>query len=442
MENVQIGIEILGTESIREATKALQELDRELGRKPEIIQKVSAALQPLSTGMKITSQQFKITRKPISEVVEEIKPLAEKFELTKSQMRAIAEVSTTMQEKFGLTAESTEALRASLIQTAGAYRLSRRDMMIYAELLAKQPEKAKAFLESLPQMELGLAKVGYTLRRTTAELGPTGVALVRLSREFFWTGLGLMFMTMSIARVARMQFSLRRAHISLGRATRSLRRAEAERLEILREYGPASDEYRRAEERVIEAQIRVKEAHLRIIEANQMTIYSYFMLAFGTIPTVIRVLSSLLLAFKSVSISQLIQTAITQKQTAALWGLRLGFVGVILAAGYMAYVMYETNRQIAEVTSQMEELEKQISELPIKSASPISIKTKWGGWVEVPEILETPRISPRISPTKIDTVNIRIEGPFYIREEADIRKIRNSLENLFLRGYFSRGGRL
>jgi len=41
-----------------------------------------------------------------------------------------------------------------------------------------------------------------------------------------------------------------------------------------------------------------------------------------------------------------------------------------------------------------------------------------------------------------NNMNVTINGPWYIREEADIFRIRDELENIFMKGYFSRGGKI
>jgi len=139
-------------------------------------------------------------------------------------------------------------------------------------------------------------------------------------------------------------------------------------------------------------------------------------------------------------------------------------IGVLISWGIAHLV---TQRQIAEMEDRVRKLRKELTgsglvgaieetiqitkewgyitsktvkDLPLKASSPLEIKTTWGGWVEMPELLASPEIElERISPTPTQVTIINY-GPWYIREEADIYKITREQNRRLLRGIRLHGG--
>lgn len=417
-ENIQIGIEILGTESIKEATEAFRELDKELEKK-------GIAFGELGRTSKEAGQGLSIAGDRLSDL-------------------------TNLSKKYGPAIEKAKA-----------------------HMSPEEFDKFKEALQGIGKAEdwtiMKTRQMTAEQRRFRAVLGTTGVAVVRFSRQIFWTALGSMFLVMSFARLRRATFSVNRATRSLEKAYRDQREIEQEAVRTRRMFGATSEEARLAQERLIDSNERIIASEEAVRSAVEQRIYATWMLIFGTIPTLLRfgveVFTTTLLislAHSSAATSAGEQAAANTGLIGSLLGLlgietsllavekvRLAIrtaliastvVGIAVIGGMIAMMKYaesESNRLIADT----KRLSKELGKLPMKKGSPLEIKTRWGGWIEVPEILETPRIAGRVETTKIDNVNINLKGPFFIREEADIYKIRRELEKLFMSGYLSRGGR-
>jgi len=395
----------------------------------DAIRDLSAGLHTMkSAGVDVSTAMQQVTRET-GAVRGEITPMTQAL--------------TSFGEKLGFTREELYVVTDHFRKLGEQAKMTRSEQILFGKILKEQGiKRAEEYVRSLGPMKESLAESAYVSRRATADLGAMGVSLVRLSREVFWVGLGFMFITMSIARVSRMQYSLIRANMRYRRTLRRLNRAERERQEALRLFGPLSEQYIEASERLEEAQISVKEAEIAVMAASQQIQYAWGMLFFGMIPTIIRFLSSLFVAIKHVTIAEWLEAKATMGVAWAKHMLIFGLIGAVAAMGYFIYMMAEMERQMREAYDELTQLSHGLEDLPVKHGSPIEIKTKWGGWISLPEIAEVGgRLEEGLGIRQsITSYTVNIYNPAVQRRE-DILALRRELESLFIRGFSARGGR-
>ena len=106
----------------------------------------------------------------------------------------------------------------------------------------------------------------------------------------------------------------------------------------------------------------------------------------------------------------------------------------------------ETKQSLATISTeqardQITELSKEISKLPLKSHSPLEIKTQYG-WVDLSQLSNLDLdLGNKLSVASNNVqVSISISGPFYIREEADIDKIAKAVKRSLMSGVRSKVG--
>jgi len=352
-------------------------------------------------------------------------------------------------------------LKQSTIDISDVARIASGEisgLQYYLEKLAKGTELSAEEMKDFKQ------QVRMAGREAQAMIG----VYRRTGVEVFWLGLGTMFLVMSYARMRRSAFGVERAQRSLRRADEELVEAQEELNTAMSYYGPGSRQVVEASRRLEDAQWNLEYAEEGARQAIEQQYYAWLMLILGTAPTLIRAIFSITSLWYQHIIAQTMVKAHVDATTAS-WMVQSGAIqihiplvgaltvsywklaiavglataGITLLVGALASLAIQ-----AQVEDQMKRMRREIestsevaSEFPVRTGSPLEIKTKWGGWTEVPEILTgpTPRLEyPQVGASQVSIVNY---GPWFIREEADIYKITKEQSRRSLRRIYSHTGR-
>jgi len=342
-----------------------------------------------------------------------------------------------------------------------------------------------------------LAQQAQVFKSVRLGMGAYGTALQSLGRTMFWVGLGSMFIMMSWARMQRRAKQVTASAFSLKRAYVDLYQAQSNLKETMLEYGKTSKEAVLAQLRLEEAQMRVTQAEDNVRSATEQNIYATAMWIFGMVPTYIRAsfemtssLAMLTAAKYQVAGASMVEAAGQNAAAGAItihipliggvtlaywqWALAIGAVtfGLNILIGLLTqqYAMSQAEARIKKVREETEkwedvltghslvdsleatrnkmmetnlstkELSYSLSRLPLRSHSPLEIKTT-SGWVEMSNLNADLKGLGAVSSTR--SVNISVNGPWYIREEADITKIAKKIKQMEMRGIRnSTGGKI
>lgn len=186
------------------------------------------------------------------------------------------------------TQEIIKYLGGEINRLLGIVGLSSTQIRDFNKALAEGKPEAEAMLRRTVRQRISLRQVSEMNREYTAQLGATGVAMREFSRNIFWTGLGIMFTSMSIARSLRAWEQLQDYGYNLARATMSVREAQEAYAETITEFGPKSEEARRAHIAMIDTQYRETQMRRQARAAVMQYYMSLGMLVFGMMPTAMR----------------------------------------------------------------------------------------------------------------------------------------------------------
>jgi len=323
-------------------------------------------------------------------------------------------------------------------------------------------------------------------RMYMASLGATGVAVREFTRSIFWTGLGMMFTSMSIARMLRRGEQLRDLSYSLATSSLRVKDAQEEYNEALRWSGPASEEATNASRALVDAQIRHRMAMDSARASTEQYYLSWMMLIMGTFPTLMRTGSDILTYFMKYNIAtqmgaastaQLGGTQITLAGTAvvatgATTGLGLSFswaavqaailhvaiAGAIGAATMGIGMLVSLGIASAMTAGKMEELEREMAEMEDRLTGHSLVSDLEQGVLATKELRMAMAKAGTELPDKLSTditagvrepivlgrrdrdVTVIINNPV-VRKDKDIRDISRQVKRVITKGAYSRIGR-
>jgi len=391
-------------------------------------------------------------------------------------------------KQMGTATRTTSSLLKSYsINVEGAIESQAKLGDVLADFRTKQIENIALMNKYASGQKLTRSEM-KKLNRVVTEMARGHVALSNINRrigqELFWLGLGSMFIVMSYARWRRSSLTIESAQLSLRRAVMSMEEAQRRASETIRMYGARSREARAAILDAEEAELSYKLAVDRVRSSIEQQNYALWTFILGAVPTVIRAVFSLTnlylehyaaqiqagtgmtsLYIKSMLETKgyLIKIPILNLTIKSYWGMvaamgaaTLGLTLVLSALSYFLTEILIVNPAMEKMKSNLEGIEdslvghslvnalratraetselrrsfvdlgQEASRLPFKTGSPLEVRTTYG-WAELApmERLELPRAQPSVS-----QVNINIQGPFYIREEADISKLAAKIGRL------------
>jgi len=229
--------------------------------------------------------------------------------LLKDSTRLEGESLTFVANTYGV---SEQAIRAYQITSRETERIKKQELITNATLgnslfllsnytkiqdettkelihsLAGGETQAKAYASTLQQLAEN-QKLNATYNRLMAgSMTPLQRIARQTARELFWTGLGMMFTTMALARAIRNMRQANREATQLAITNINIRRSQEDYNETLREFGRNSEEAREAGYQLRLMQLRQKEQIEDVRASLQQQNLAYVMLIFGMFPTMMR----------------------------------------------------------------------------------------------------------------------------------------------------------
>ena len=174
---------------------------------------------------------------------------------------------------------------ATLMAGVGA---TRSEINAFSAEMLKGADAGRTYLIKLYEQKKALGEVAQMQREYKAQLGATGVALQEFGRNIFWTGLGIMFTTMSIARSVRSLEQMQDISWNVAQATLGVEDAQRAYNKALEWGGPASEEAVQTKRRLIEAEYNETRVRRQARTSIQQYYLSLGMLVFGLLPTAMR----------------------------------------------------------------------------------------------------------------------------------------------------------
>lgn len=184
--------------------------------------------------------------------------------------------------------EVIKYLGSEINRLLGIVGLSSTQIRDFNKALAEGTGEAENMLRRTVRQRIALREVSEMNREYTAQLGASGVAMREFARNIFWTGLGIMFTSMSIARSLRAWEQLQDYGYNLARTTMSVREAQESYADTIKEFGPKSEEARRAHIAMIDVEYRETQMRRQARAAVMQYYMSLGMLVFGMMPTAMR----------------------------------------------------------------------------------------------------------------------------------------------------------
>jgi len=212
---------------------------------------------------------------------------------------------------------STEVLNAVL---AEQLPITKATTTVIGRLSSRVGLSAREYISMMKRAREAnrtLEDIRLQARLVNVQFGMLGRTLRIFSQQLFWTSLGLMFGFMAFLRVRRATYAYHRSIRGLAEAMWDLQRLQEELTKTIITYGYGSEEYIRIAERVRRAEFMVTEARERVRMSSEALILSYFMLAFGILPTLLRLSTEMILIQNLQAVAQAILTARTQLGTKA-----------------------------------------------------------------------------------------------------------------------------
>ena len=257
----------------------------------------------LSTVLGMNAEQLQLVSNALKGNIQSVSQLVDLH-------KALAQSAFNVQER-------AEILRSAFMGYARQVGITGRISNALWEAFRAAPEAIAPTLIGLERMNRRLMTLNLTSRIYQATLGVTGRALRNFSISLFWTGLGMMFTTMSIARLYGRQVTMERQTYSLTRAIIRVREAQQRYNEIVYQYGAASEEARRAAWEVKEAELALNETRRSAINAIVQQRMALWMYIFGVVPSVLRFGSSLADLFTLLAAKRQADAYLTLWQAAA-----------------------------------------------------------------------------------------------------------------------------
>jgi len=183
-----------------------------------------------------------------------------------------------------LISKSTGISVENIIEMANSFRSASKQM---ATNMKAQQREARRLARELDPVAQGYRKVRREAHAFRAVSGTVMTHLRRLAYQFYWLGIGIMFVSMSFARAQSRAVQTQSKILSLARAHAALIEAQRNAREVMLEYGRGSEEHRQALGRLIEAKYALRLATEQTRNALIQERLANVQLYTGMIPAII-----------------------------------------------------------------------------------------------------------------------------------------------------------
>uniref|UniRef100_A0A6M3XHM1 Uncharacterized protein n=1 Tax=viral metagenome TaxID=1070528 RepID=A0A6M3XHM1_9ZZZZ len=279
----------------------------------------------LTIGFHVVTDELEKANTMLEEMIKKVSTLQE---VRPPAMKVSVEADTTglnlLQSGLVSSSEKVQSFQAYIKSLENSLNLSADQTKIFYEAISKLPTRpiqAKIALqeigvgsEEITKLQRGMSQLTTEVTRAQAPVavnterwrafntavrefrmtgGVAGYAFQQLAMQTYWLGIGVMFVSMSFARLATAQNRAQDAIGSLARSMRSLQDAQKNLRTTIIEYGAGSEEARNASMDLIdaqEAQRRSTESLRNMMLQEKIAFISFYL---GAIPIGINVLRTL-----------------------------------------------------------------------------------------------------------------------------------------------------
>jgi len=285
---------------------------------PEVRREAIRALRDM-TGLRIKDLMKSLTdlRKEFGSLqrVDILANLPSQVQLGSSYVNMFASDVRKVGETFGLTGDKLNAFVDDILYLASV-RLPKPEFDLYVQKIAssakvgedrireyvnflrsemgkmpgimrRQEAEARRLARAYDPVLQQYQRVRRQMRAMIGAMGGTLYQIRRLSYQIYWWGIGMMFVSMSYARLEQRMVTHQSRMLSLARAYSSVIEAERDLNETMLEYGRSSEEYREAAGRLLEARmalrLSIEQTRMAILQENM----AWIQLVFGIFPVLI-----------------------------------------------------------------------------------------------------------------------------------------------------------
>jgi len=296
--------------AVGESSSKVREYVSEVLKAVEAGQTLEEAEKSVAGSMEISSRQvdrgiatlntYKLVAGELGIELNKVKPLLDSITTAEKEHTAILAVN----EKLLSGLRHAERLEGEQLESlANKFSMTGNQAKEYSKMLKKVAE----------QTQLNT----YYNKLLRGAMTPVQRISRQIAREFFWTGLGIMFTTMSIARSLNRYRQLYRESNQLAVSMINVNRATKDYNEILIRYGRYSDEAKEAGYRLRLSQMRQKEQLEDLRSSTQQFYLSMMMLIWGAFPSALRTGAMLVENLLRYQVAQTASTASTMTSAMA-----------------------------------------------------------------------------------------------------------------------------
>jgi len=312
MKDITIGIELKVEDApYNETVRRLNEVSNLLGRLGSQVAPATArAMSGFSAEVRKTGSAIDKTSSALGKGIS-------------VQGKTIREVKE-LEKISELVADRYKVMTGEITATNRVLQMASRGALEGGKMQAYLAEQLGVTADEMPRVIAGLQEYNrqnmvaqITSAAVSHQIGATGKAWRMFGRAAFWAGLGTMFVTMSLARANRALYSITQSYRILKRTQRDITEAQSEYTEAVFLYGRRSDEANAAAIRLRDAQESLQAATYGVREAHESWNLTLLMLGLGTAPTVIRGISDMSVALRTLLTSLIANKLATVGMTEA-----------------------------------------------------------------------------------------------------------------------------
>jgi len=279
--DIEIGIRVV-TEELEKAVQLLEKMDQVLRRYQTSIAQAGPATSGLVKDLKEVAPTVHRDVDAIDKFIGGLDLATETQDEFRESIRLAAQEEFPFDKVWTATRKFGESLGLTTRQV---------DTMVkHQKRLMKDAETSTT--RALRKMDQEYYVYRSGVRAIQAALGPTAYAVRMLSMQFYWLGIGIMFVAMSYSRLQAAQLKAKQVTLSLARAHRSLEDAQKSLTRSIIEYGAGSEEAVNAAKDFIETEksLELQRESARQALIQEKTAWVSFYL--GAIPIGINILRS------------------------------------------------------------------------------------------------------------------------------------------------------
>jgi len=267
---------------IKDLTKSLTDLRKEFGS----LQRVDI-LANLPSQVQLGSNYISMFSSKVREIGETFGLTGDKLNTFVDDMLYLASVRLPKPEFDLYIQKIASSAKVGEDRIREYVNFLRSEMGKMPGIMRRQEAEARRLARAYDPVLQQYQRVRRQMRAMIGAMGGTLYQIRRLSYQIYWWGIGMMFVSMSYARLQQRMVTHQSRMLSLARAYSSVIEAERDLNETMLEYGRSSEEYREAAGRLLEARmslrLSIEQTRMAILQENM----AWIQLIFGIFPVLI-----------------------------------------------------------------------------------------------------------------------------------------------------------